>query len=168
MLDFDAIMGMDWLASCYAIVDCREKTARFHFSGEPVLEWVGNIATPRGRFISYLKARKIIAKGCIYHIVRVKDADAEIPTLQSIPVVREYTDVFLDELPGIPPKRAVDFGIDLLLGTQPISIPPYRMVPSELKELKEQLKDLLKKGFIRSSASPWGAPILFVRKKDGS
>ncbi|XP_070034782.1 uncharacterized protein [Nicotiana tomentosiformis] len=100
MLDFDAIMGMDWLAACYAIVDCRAKIPRFHFLGEPVLEWVGNTATPRGRFISYLKARKMIAKGCIYHIVRVRDVDAQIPTLQSIPIVKEYADVFPDELPG--------------------------------------------------------------------
>ncbi|XP_070013787.1 uncharacterized protein [Nicotiana sylvestris] len=103
-LDFDAIMGMDWLAACYAMVDCRARTARFHFPGEPVLEWVGNTATPRGRFIYYMKARKIIARGCIYHIVRVKDANVEIPTLQSIPVVKEYVDIFLDEHPGIPPK----------------------------------------------------------------
>ena len=168
MMDFDAIMGMDWLAACYATVDCRAKAAIFHFPGEPVLEWVGNTPTPRGRFISYLKARKMIAKGCIYHIVRVRDADAEIPTLQSIPIVKEYADVFPDELPGIPPEREIDFSIDLLPGTQPISVPPYRMAPAELKELKEQLKDLLEKGYIRPSTSPWGAPVLFVRKKDGS
>ncbi|XP_070031696.1 uncharacterized protein [Nicotiana tomentosiformis] len=146
MMDFDAIMGMDWLSACYATVDCRAKAARFHFPGEAVLEWVGNTATPRGKFISYLKARKMIAKGCIYHIVRVRDADAEISTLQSIPVVNEYADVFPDELPGIPPEREIDFSIDLLPGTQPISIPLYRMEPAELKELKEQLKDLLEKG----------------------
>ncbi|XP_070002585.1 uncharacterized protein [Nicotiana sylvestris] len=168
MLDFDAIMGMDWLAACYAMVDCRAKIARFHFPGKPVLEWVGNTATPRGRFIYYLKARKMIAKGCIYHIVRVKDVDAEKSILQSIPVVKEYADVFPDELPGIPPEREIDFAIDLLPGTQPISIPPYRMALAELKELKDQLKDLLEKGFIRPSTSPWGAPVLFVRKKDGS
>ncbi|XP_070013793.1 uncharacterized protein [Nicotiana sylvestris] len=168
MLDFDGIIGMDWLAACYAMVDYRAMTTRFHFPGEPVLEWVGNTATPRGRFISYLKARKIIVKGCIYHIVRVKDVNAEIPTLQSIPVVKENADVFPDELPGIPPKREIDFGIDLLPGTQPISIPPYRMAPAELKELKEQLKDLLEKGFIRPSTSTWGAPVLFVQKKDSS
>ncbi|XP_070014108.1 uncharacterized protein [Nicotiana sylvestris] len=168
MLDFDAIMGMDWLAACYAMVDCRAKTARFHFPGKPVLEWVSNTATPRGKFISYLKARKMITKGCIYHIVRVKDVDAEKSILQSILVVKEYADVFLDELPGIPPERDIDFAIDFLPGTQPISIPPYRMAPSELKELKEQLKDLLEKGFMRPSTSPWGAPVLFVRKKDGS
>ncbi|XP_070002525.1 uncharacterized protein [Nicotiana sylvestris] len=77
-------------------------------------------------------------------------------------------DVFPYELPGIPPEREIDFGIDLLPGMQPISILPYRMAPAVLKELKEQLKDLLEKGFIKPSTSPWGAPILFVRKKDGS
>ncbi|XP_070036898.1 uncharacterized protein [Nicotiana tomentosiformis] len=104
MIDFDAIMGMDWLAACYATVDCRPKEARFHFSGEPILECVGNTMTPRGRFISYLKVRKMIAKGCICHIVRVRDANVKIPTFQSIPVVREYADVFPDDLPGIPPE----------------------------------------------------------------
>ncbi|XP_070014694.1 uncharacterized protein [Nicotiana sylvestris] len=110
----------------------------------------------------------MIAKGCIYHIVQVNDTDAEIPTLQSIPVVKGYVDVFRDELPCIPSERDIDFGIDLLPGTQPISIPLYRMAPAELKELKEQLKDLLEKGFIKHSTSPWSALILFIRKKDGS
>ena len=104
----------------------------------------------------------------IYHLVRVHDTTAETPTLQSVPVVSEFPDVFPDELPGLPPEREIDFTIDLLPDTQPISIPPYRMAPAELKELDEQLKDLLDKGFIRPSTSPWGAPVLFVRKKDGS
>ncbi|XP_070045212.1 uncharacterized protein [Nicotiana tomentosiformis] len=154
MMYFDDIMVMDWLATSYAIVNCRARAVRFHFSSEPVLEWVGNTAKPRDRFISYLKVRKMVAKGCIYPIVRVKDADNEIPTLQSIRVVKEYTDVFLDELPGIPLEREINFSIDLLSGTQPISISPYRMVPAELKELKEQLKNLLEKGLIRPSTSP--------------
>ena len=64
--------------------------------------------------------------------------------------------------------KEIDFEIDLLPNTQPISIPPYRMAPAELKELKEQLKDLLDKGFIRPSISPWGVPVLFIKKKDGS
>ena len=71
-------------------------------------------------------------------------------------------------MPGLPPDRDIDFCIDVEPDTQPISIPPYRMAPSELKELKEQLQDLLSKGFIRPSVSPWGAPVLFVKKKDGS
>ena len=83
-------------------------------------------------------------------------------------MVNEFVDVFPEELPGLPPEQEVDFGIDLLPDTQPISIPPYRMAPAELRELKEQLKDLLEKGFIRPSVSPWGAPVLFVCKKDGN
>lgn len=73
MVEFDVIMGMDWLASCHDNVDCRSKIVRFQFPGEPVLEWKGNTASPRGRFISYLKARKMIRKGYIYHLVRVQD-----------------------------------------------------------------------------------------------
>ncbi|KAK4380215.1 hypothetical protein RND71_002077 [Anisodus tanguticus] len=168
MADFDVIIGMDWLTSCFANVDCGEKLVLFQFPGEPVIEWKGNAASPRGKFISYLKARKMVRKGCIYHLVRVHDTEAEVPALQSVPVVSEFPDIFPDDLPGLPPEREVDFSIDVLSGTQPISIPPYRMAPAELEELKEQLRDLLEKGFIRPSTSPWGAPVLFVPKKDGT
>ena len=110
----------------------------------------------------------MVRKGYIYHLIRVHDIKAEAPTLQSVPVVNEFPDVFPEELPGLPPDREIEFTIDVLPDTQPISIPPYRMAPAELTELKEQLRDLLEKGFIRPSTSPWGAPVLFVRKKDGS
>nr|XP_009765345.1 PREDICTED: uncharacterized protein LOC104216908 [Nicotiana sylvestris] len=167
MVDFDVIMGMDWLESCYATVGCRTKIVSFEFPSKPVLEWKGDVVTPRGMFISYLKAKKIISKGYTYHLVRVKDADAQIPTVQSVPIVNEFPEVFPEDLLGIPPDREIDFGIDLLPGIKSISILPYRMAPAELKELKVQLKDLLDKGFIRPNVSPWGAPVLFVRKKDG-
>ena len=84
----------------------------------------------------------------------------------TVPIVKEFPYVFPEELPGIPLLRAVDFIIELELGTKPISKAPYRMVPAELKELKLQLQDLLDKCFIRPSVSPWGAPVLFVKKKD--
>ncbi|XP_019258898.1 PREDICTED: uncharacterized protein LOC109237094 [Nicotiana attenuata] len=167
MLDFDVIMGMDWLESCYAKVGCRTKIVCFEFPGEPVLEWKGDAVTPRGRFISYLKARKMISKGYIYHLVRVKDADAQIPTLQSVPIANEFPEVFPEDLPGIPPDREIDFGIDLLPGTKPISIPPYRMAPVELKELKVQLKDLLDKGFIRPSVKEVDIPKIAFRTRYG-
>ncbi|XP_070050687.1 uncharacterized protein [Nicotiana tomentosiformis] len=93
----------------------------------------------------------MINKGCIYHLVRVTDTDAEAPTLESEPVVNEFLEVFPDEVPRIPPDREIDFRIDVMPGMQPMFILPYRMAPAELMELKEQLKDLLEKGFIRLS-----------------
>nr|GFA64741.1 putative reverse transcriptase domain, aspartic peptidase domain protein [Tanacetum cinerariifolium] len=80
----------------------------------------------------------------------------------------KISDVFPDELPGIPPVREVGFNIELIPGAEPISKAPYSMAPIELKELKDQLQELLERGFVRLSVSPWGAPILFVKKKDGS
>ena len=88
--------------------------------------------------------------------------------MNEIPVVREFPDVFPEDIAGLPPDREVEFTIDLISGTEPISIPPYRMAPAELRELEAQLEELLSKGFIRPSISPWGTPVLFVKKKDGS
>jgi hypothetical protein len=88
--------------------------------------------------------------------------------LEIIKVVCEYPDVFPDELPGMPPDRDIEFSIELLPRTAPISKIPYRMDVKDLVELKEQIEELLEKGFIRPSSSPWGAPVLFVSKKDGS
>ncbi|RVW98093.1 Transposon Ty3-I Gag-Pol polyprotein [Vitis vinifera] len=88
--------------------------------------------------------------------------------ITEIPVVRKFQDVFPDELPGLPPHREFDFSIEVYPGTDPISVSPYRMAPLELKELKTQLDELLGRGFIRPSTSPWGAPVLFVKKKDGT
>jgi hypothetical protein len=88
--------------------------------------------------------------------------------LDEILVVKEFPDVFPKELPGLPPVREVEVSIDILLGTTPIAQTPYRMAPAEFAELKIQLQELLDKGFIRPSISPWGAPVLFVKKKDGT
>ena len=82
--------------------------------------------------------------------------------------MREFLDVFPDDLPSLPPERETDFPINLVPGTAPISLPPYRMAPAELKELKAQLQELVDWGFIRPGVSPWEAPVLFVKKKDGT
>ena len=96
----------------------------------------------------------MISKGYLYHLVWDKDSSRETPSLESVPVVCEFPEVFPKDLPRVFPEREINFGIDLLLDTQPISIPPNRMAPAELKELKEQLKVLLDKGFIIPSISP--------------
>ena len=168
MIEFDVILGLYWLHSCYSSIDCRIRIVRFKFQDEPILEWKVSSLAPMDRFISYLKAIKMISKGYIYHLVWDKDSILETPTLESVSIVCEFPEVFPKDLLGVPPEREIDFGIDLLPDTQPISIPPYRMAPAELKKWKEQLKDLLDNGFIRPSISQWGAPILFVKKKDGS
>ena len=116
------MLGMDWLYSSYASIDCRTRVVKFQFLGASVFEWSRNSVSPKSHFISYLKARNLISKGCIYHLVRVKDTKSETPTLQSVNVVNEFFDVFLDDLPGIPPDTEIEFGIDLLPDTQPIFI----------------------------------------------
>ncbi|GJS33288.1 putative reverse transcriptase domain-containing protein [Tanacetum coccineum] len=88
--------------------------------------------------------------------------------LEEVPIVQDFPEVFPEDLPGIPPTRQVEFQIDLIPGAAPVARAPYRLAPSEMKELSDQLKELSDKGFIRPSSSPWGAPVLFVKKKDGS
>ena len=88
--------------------------------------------------------------------------------LDHLPVIKEFADVFPEEIPGLPPKRDIDFTIELIPGAAPVSRTPYRMSVPELTELKMQLQELLDKNYIRPSVSPWGAPVLFVKKKDGS
>nr|GFC35876.1 retrotransposon protein [Tanacetum cinerariifolium] len=96
------------------------------------------------------------------------DTSSDGPSLETHPVVQDFSDVFSKELLGIPPEHEVEFGIELVSGTQPISKASYRMAPIELQELKEQLQKFFDLGFNRPSVSPWGAPVLFVKKKDGS
>ncbi|GJT38253.1 putative nucleotidyltransferase, ribonuclease H [Tanacetum coccineum] len=93
---------------------------------------------------------------------------SEKKRLEDVPIVRDFPEVFPEDLPGLPPTRQVEFQIDLVPGAAPVARAPYRLAPSEMKELSEQLKELSDKGFIRPSSSPWGAPVLFVKKKDGS
>ena len=117
--------------------------------------------------ISSMTAQRYMKKGCETYLAYVFDSKETERKLESVPVVCEYSDVFPEELPGLPPVREVEFGIEIVPGTTPISIAPYRMALTELKELKVQLQELIDRGFIRLSVSPWGAPVLFVKKKDG-
>ena len=115
-----------------------------------------------------MQARRLLRKGCEAFLALVLDSKRGQIELENILVVKDFSDVFPEELSGIPPIREVELSIEILPGTSPTSRAPYRMAPTELKELKIQLQELLDKGFIRPSVSPWGAPVLFVKKKDGT
>ncbi|XP_033516668.2 uncharacterized protein [Nicotiana tomentosiformis] len=168
MIDFDILRGMDWLSFCYTIVDCHAKIVKFEIPNDLsfILKW-GQVPETC-KVVYFMKDQRLLKKGCLGLLAIVNDTRKETISIEDVLVVREFSEVFPEDLPGLPPVREIDFGIDLPPDTQPISIPPYRMAPAELKELKQQLQDLLDKGFIRPSISPWGAPILFVKKKDGS
>ncbi|GKG09919.1 hypothetical protein Tco_0338665 [Tanacetum coccineum] len=99
-----------------------------------------------------------------------KEEETEIleRRIEDVPVVRDFPEVFPEDLPGLPPTRQIEFHIELIPGAAPVARAPYRLAPAEMKKLAEQLKELSDKVFIRPSSSPWGAPILFVKKKDGS
>ncbi|XP_070004959.1 uncharacterized protein [Nicotiana sylvestris] len=168
VIDFDMLMGMDWLSSCYDIVDCHAKIVKFEIPNEPRFILRGSQVLEICKVVSFMKAQRILKKGCLGLIAIVNDKRKETVSIENVPIVREFSDVFPEDLPGLLPIREIDFGIDLLPDTQPISMPPYQMAPAELRELKQQLQDLLNKGFIRPSVSPWGVPVLFVKKKHGS
>jgi hypothetical protein len=143
--DIDVILGMNWLAQHKAILNTDLRTIKLSHGHEEVLLTISVVipAKPFGR---------------VY--------EAVMPELQDIPVVCEFPDVFPEDLPGLPLERDVEFLIELKPGTAPISRRSYRMPPNELAQLKTQLQDLLEKGFIRPSSSPWGCSTIFAKKKD--
>nr|GEZ31688.1 putative reverse transcriptase domain-containing protein [Tanacetum cinerariifolium] len=141
---FDFIIGMDWLTKYHGVIICDEN----------------------------IVPQKYLSMGCDVFLANVttkeaKDKSAE-KRLEDVPIFRDFPKVFLDDLPGIPPARPVEFQIDLVPGDVPVARAPYRLAPSKMKDLAKQLQELSDIGFIRPSSSPWGAPVLFVKKKDGS
>ncbi|KAG8485863.1 hypothetical protein CXB51_019210 [Gossypium anomalum] len=165
--EFDVILGMDWLIVHDAVVNCKRKTIKLRCAnGEIIRESTDRIGLPA--VISSMLAQKHVRKGCEVYLAYLFDDKKLEKKLESVPVVCDYPDVFPEELSGLPPVREVEFGIELVPGTTPISTAPYRMAPTELKELKTQLQELMDRGFARPSFSPWGAPVLFVKKKDGT
>ncbi|GKF16905.1 hypothetical protein Tco_0061823 [Tanacetum coccineum] len=105
---------------------------------------------------------------CQVFIAQVTEKKSNEKRLEDIPVVREFPEVFPEDLPGLPPVRQVEFQIDLIPGAAPVARAPYRLAPLEMQELSNQLQELADRGFIQPSTSPWGAPVLFVKKKDAS
>ncbi|KAM1863067.1 hypothetical protein ACFX14_003456 [Malus domestica] len=168
IVDFDVILGADWLHYNHAHIDCYGKSVTFYRPGLPEVTFVGERSGVRHGVISAIRARKLLSKSCQGYLAHVVLNDVVPSSVEEVGVVRHYPDVLPDDLPGLPPDRDVEFSIDLLPGTDLISLTPYRMAPAELRELKIQLQELLDKGFIQPSSSPWGAPVLFVRKKDGT
>ncbi|GJR51928.1 putative nucleotidyltransferase, ribonuclease H [Tanacetum coccineum] len=172
---FDAIIGMDWLAKHQAVIACAEKIVRIPWKNKTLIihgdgSTQGNVT--RLNIISCTKTLKYMEKGFpifLAHITTKEIEDkSEKKRLEDVPIVQDFPEVFPEDLPGLPPTRQVEFQIDLVPGAAPVARAPYRLAPSEMKELSEQLKELSDKGFIRPSSSPWGAPVLFVKKKDGS
>ena len=168
LVDFDVILGANWLHHNSADIHCREKTVTFRRPGLSIVTFVGERSGVRHGVISAVRAKKLLNKGCQGYLAHVVLNDITPSSVEEVRVVRHFPDVFPEELPGLPPDRDVEFTIDLSPGTDPISLTPYRMASAELRELKIQLQELVDKGFIQPSVSPWGAPVLFVRKKDGT
>ncbi|GJZ22381.1 putative reverse transcriptase domain-containing protein [Tanacetum coccineum] len=149
---FDVIIGMDWLRKYHAVFVCDEKLVQIPYENETLI-FHGN-ESDNGRE-SRISAKK-------------EEDKSEGKKLKDVPIVRDFPEVFPEDLLGLPPVRLVAFQIDLIPGAAPVARAPYRLAPSEMKELSEQLQELSDKDFIRPSSSPWGAPVLFIKKKDGS
>ncbi|GJS59526.1 putative reverse transcriptase domain-containing protein [Tanacetum coccineum] len=145
---FDMIIGMDWLSNYKAEIMCHEKVVRIPLPDGNVLRVVGERPEEKARLLMSAKA---------------SDKKQE-----EIVVVRDFPEVFPDDLSGLPPIQEIEFRIELIPGATPVAKSPYRLAPSKMEELSGQLKELQDKGFIRPSSSPWGASVLFVKKKDGS
>ena len=150
MRDFDVVLGMDWLSCHRSTLDCYKKEGKLHRPGKLEVKFRGILRELSSSMISAMAAQGMLRKGCQGYLAYVVEKGKEGTLVDEIPVVREFP----NDIAGLPPDKEVEFTIDLIPGTEPISIPPYRMAPTELKELKAQLEDLLSKGFIRPSISP--------------
>ncbi|GJR94205.1 retrotransposon protein, putative, ty3-gypsy subclass [Tanacetum coccineum] len=172
---FDVIISIDWLANHHAMIVCDEKIVQIPY-GDEVLIVQGDI-NGKGKksklsIISCTKTQNYIKKGCLIFLAQVMKKETEDQSeekrLEDVPTVRDFLEVFPEDLPGLPTTRQVEFQIDMVPGATPMARAPYRLSPSKLQELSTQLQELFDKGLIRPSSSPWGALVLFVKKKDVS
>ncbi|KAA3483475.1 DNA/RNA polymerases superfamily protein [Gossypium australe] len=166
--EFNVILGMDWLTTHDVIVNCGRKFIELKCESGDLIRVESDKQDRLPIVISSLLTQKYLRKGYEAYLAFVMNVKETELRMEPIPIVCDYPNVFPEELLGLPPVREVKFGIELAPGTAPISIALYRMAPTELKELKAQLQELTDKGFARPSFSPWGAPVLFVKKKDSS
>ncbi|GJZ82193.1 reverse transcriptase domain-containing protein [Tanacetum coccineum] len=165
---FDVVIGMDWLSKYHAKILCDEKVVHIPIdNGTLIIR--GDRSKTRLNLISCIKTKRYISRGCQVFMIQVTEKKkSDEKRLEDIPVVIEFPEVFFEDLPGLPPVRQVEFQIDLIYGATHVAHAPYRLAHSEMQELSNQLQELSDRGFIRPSTSPWGAPVLFVKKKDES
>ncbi|GJV70888.1 putative reverse transcriptase domain-containing protein [Tanacetum coccineum] len=164
---FDVIIGMDWLVERDSVIVCGKKVVHIAYKSK-MLVIKGDRGASRLKVISCIMARKYIERGCHLFLAHATKKEPKEKCLEDVPVIRDFPEVFPDDSPRLSPPRQVEFKIELVPGAAPIVRAPYRLAPSEMKELADQLQELSEKGFIHPSSSPWGAPVLFVKKKDGS
>src|SRR3954468_22904576 len=157
----DVVLGMDWFSANSVFIGCEEKLIIIPSEEATPKDVLTTILEGTVGMINFLfeKEKSVL-------LVLTEETGDKLEVSQ-IAVVREFPDVFPEDVTSLPPEREVEFSIDLIPGTAPISVSPYRMAPLELRELKGQLEELMAKHFVRPSVSPWGAPVLLVKKKDG-
>ncbi|KAJ9553825.1 hypothetical protein OSB04_017870 [Centaurea solstitialis] len=168
MESLDVVLGWDWMIRNKVKIDCEQKMVRIKLPDGRTAVVYGAKRNRSTSLISVIKANRCIRKGCVWFMAHVVDSKKDKLEVKDVEVVRDYPEVFPEDLVSLPPDREIEFWIDLVPGATPIAKAPYRLAPSELKEMLAQLQELLDKEFIRPSTSPWGAPVLFVRKKDGT
>ncbi|KAA3483944.1 ATP-dependent zinc metalloprotease FtsH [Gossypium australe] len=149
-------------------LDCVTKKVVLRTEDDKEVVVIGERRDYLSNVISTLVAEKLVRKGYKAYLAYVSVSNSRDSSVENIKTGKDFWNVFLEELPGLPPNWEVEFGIELLLGAAPVSIAPYRMAPKELTQLKAQLQELLDRIFIHPSVSPWGALVLFVKKTDGT
>ncbi|GKF61275.1 hypothetical protein Tco_0181329 [Tanacetum coccineum] len=166
---------MDWFSKYHVVIDYAEKIVRIPWGKETLIihgDGSNQGNETRLNIILCTKTHKYLLKGHHVFLAHVTTTEIEDKSgekrLEDVPIVQDFPEVFPKDLPGLPPTRKVEFQIDLMPGAAPVARASYLLAPSEMKELSEQLQELSDKGFIRLSSSPWGATVLFVKKKDGS
>ncbi|XP_071714458.1 uncharacterized protein [Rutidosis leptorrhynchoides] len=148
---FDVVVGMDWLSKNKTEIVCAEKAIRIPIDNEQTMMVYGDRNCAKLNLVSCMKARKYLKKGYHAILAHVKEIESNGKRIEDVPIVREFLNVFPEELHGLLPHRSVEFQIDFVPGAAPVARSPYRLAPSELKELLNQLHELLDKGFIRPS-----------------
>nr|GFC52307.1 putative reverse transcriptase domain-containing protein [Tanacetum cinerariifolium] len=164
---FDVIIGMDWLILHDAVIVYGKKEVHVPLK-KRTLAVKGDDCVSRLKVVSCMKVKKYVDHGSYLFVAQVVEKEPIERHLEDVPVICKFPNVFPEDLPGLPPPRQVEFEIELVPGAAPVARAPYRLAPLEMKDLAKQLQELSDKGFIRPSLSSWGAPVLFVKKKDGS